>query len=50
MKKSNILVVSTSDLPVKVRILGENGEQKDYVLAPAGRKFGASLQVSNLSD
>lgn len=50
MQKSEVLVVNASDLPKKLQILGKNGEQKEYVLVPAGRKFGASLQASNLGD
>lgn len=40
---SKALVLKIKDLPVLVKIKGENGESKLYQIKAAGRKFGASL-------
>lgn len=41
------LVFKVEDLPCPIEIVGENGIRVTYLLAPAGRKVGASLQVPN---
>ena len=40
--------VDFKNLPVQILIKGENGEMKPYVLAAAGRKFGACLQAPQM--
>ena len=46
MKNKNIQF-NVKELPIRIQIKGESGEQKDYILTPAGKKFGACLQVPN---
>jgi hypothetical protein len=41
--KGKRLILKSSDLPIPLEVVGDNGERENYVINPAGRKFGASL-------
>lgn len=42
------LVLKSVDLPLHMVLVGEDGEEKDYVIKSAGRKFGASLSTPEM--
>jgi hypothetical protein len=44
MNNGDMLILKRSDLPKVVSLVGDHGEQEFYTIAPASRKFGASLQ------
>jgi|LGVE01.1.fsa_nt_gb hypothetical protein len=37
------LIINSRDLPLRLELCGENGEREEYLINPAGRKFGACL-------
>lgn len=39
--------INLSDLPIEMQLIGDHGEQKGYLLRPAGRKFGAFLDQTD---
>ncbi len=39
-----MIEINSRDLPLTVRLKGDCGQEEFYLIAPAGRKFGASLQ------
>lgn len=43
MEKEKKLIIKSRDLPLCLELHGENGEQEEYLISPAGRKFGACL-------
>lgn len=47
MSKTKMLEINSRDLPIALLLKGENGQQEVYMIAPAGRKFGACLQKVN---
>ncbi len=43
MKNEKKLKINSRDLPLRLELCGENGEREEYLINPAGRKFGACL-------
>ncbi len=46
---SESIMIDIKDLPKEIVACGEDGQKKTYILVPAGRKFGVSLQAPQIN-